>query len=212
MNSSESVWFHGTNHQNVDSILATGFADRWPDDDDSEPGEPPGMYGGHLGNGIYVTQNLVTASWYGPAVLRVQLQPGTRLAFVNAAPRTRTINYLVREFGRELVAGSRPLKAVPQSKRLTDAELIELLRYHYQRCWERNWDSPSGEFRWPTKRDRHWRAQLSLASELRRRGYHGYGDPNEEMGVVIFDVKRIEVLGLEPMEAPAHIKDLALHP
>lgn len=198
-----SDWYHGTHTHNVSSILAKGFSDRWPDDQESDPADPPCMHGGHLGNGIYVTRDPDIAAWYGPAVLRVRLPPATRLIYVDAPPRKKSIAYLTRKFGRELTTSRSPSKAIPASKRLTDSELVELLRHHYQRCWEKWSDSPSGEFRWPEKRDKHWRAQLSLASELRRRGFHGYGNPQSEMGVLIFDPRRIDVIGLTQHSEPS---------
>lgn len=196
MNEVEALsWYHGTNDYDVPLIFADGFADRWPDDE-STPSDPPCMRGGHLGNGIYLTRNPEVAAWYGPAVLHVYLQSATRLVYTDNPPAAKSIAYLAREFGRELIESRTPLQAIPASKRLTDFELVELLRYHYHQCWEKWSDSPSGEFRWPPKRDRYWRAQLSLASELRRRGFHGYGDPHSEMGVVIFDARRIDVVEL----------------
>ena len=83
---------------------------------------------------------------------------------------------------------------IARNKSLTGRELVELFRYQYRRVW-----SPVG------KESVQWYGQAKLLGQFRsmliRHGYHAYGDPQDENGVVVFAEDRIELeafLGVNP--------------
>ena len=182
-------YFHGTNADSAEAIMAGGFSDRDYFDDQ--------MYlrDGYLGRGVYLTRNVSNALFYGYTIVRVRLEPSTRMLTGLESPVDMpVIDSLRREFGRELLTSEQPRKAIPPRKQLTHRELAELIKFHYQRCLGTPWRSD----RWPPQRERHYRATRSLASLLKRYGYDGYGDEWDEIGLLIFAVDRahpVELLG-----------------
>lgn len=62
--------------------------------------------GNLLGRGVYIAQTLAAAAHWTPSdfIITCRLTPGTRILWVEESYDRRVINYLEREFGRELIA------------------------------------------------------------------------------------------------------------
>jgi hypothetical protein len=123
------------------------------------------------------------------------------LLLATVAPDAKTIAYLQREFGREIL-NCAPWKVIPKNKRLTSQELVALFRYHYRHTWKKDYgtDAKWGA-RWPAERVRHSRLLDNFRSLLVRYGLHGYGHPADDNGVVVFAGDRLvlqEVVGEIP--------------
>ena len=190
------VLYHGTSLGRAESIARKGFRVQFNEQDGEQC-----CSGGNLGAGIYITCNWRIALWFGPTLLRVGLRPGTRLLFSAVAPDSKTIAYLQREFGREIL-NSPPWKVIPKNKRLTSHELVALFRYHYCQTWEKSYGT-DGEWgsRWPAERERHSRLLDNFRSLLIRYGFHGYGNPADDNGIVVIAGDRLvlqEVVGEIP--------------
>ena len=184
----ERCFYHGTSWAAAAAIRDQGFRVWFRDDD-------VGRYasGGNLGTGIYITQSPKVAAWFGPALLRVELRRGTRLLNAAVPPRLRDLDSLRREFGREILQRP-PWKVVPRNKRLKRAEVIALLRYHYGNAWEREYaEDRDGIPRWPRRRELHARLSRDFRSMLMRHGYHGFGNPEDDNGIVVFAEDRLIV-------------------
>ena len=177
-NFKDSVLFHGTSIENAKVILRDGFR-VWVND----PEFGPAPSGGNLGNGLYFSSRWATALAFGRALFQVRLTPGTRILDATIPPDSKTIKYLKKEFGKEILEQP-SWKVVPHNKRLTGREMVELFRYQYRRVW--------GSV---DKEKVRWFNQVKLLRKFRsiliRHGYHAYGDPQDENGVVVFAEDRI---------------------
>jgi hypothetical protein len=179
------VFYHATSLETTEQIVQEGFRERFFSDD----GELNGS-GGNLGDGIYITVNWRIALWFGRVLLRVQLRPGTRVLDACQPPDAKIINYLRREFGRQILTES-PWRAMPRNKQLTLPELISLFRYHYYHYWERPYRDGDGLRRWPDRKEFHGDLLRNFRSLLIRYGYHGYGNPSDDNGIVLFSGDRV---------------------
>lgn len=113
------------------------------------------------------------------------MRRGTRLLNAALPPDPDCIKYLQREFGREILSKS-PWKVLPRNKKLKLHELTSLFRYHYsrtlgkERVFDDNWWR--GLKRW----EMHRRRLDDFRSMLIRCGFHGYGNPQDDNGIVVF--------------------------
>ncbi len=182
----KNVFYHGTTLEAAESIAQYGFQ-VWREDDDGE--RYPS--GGNLGNGIYVSTDWRTALWFGPTLLQVGLRPGTKLLNAALPPDGKLLDSLKREFGREIL--TKPAwKVLPQNKKLKLRELIALFRHHYQQTWEKDWTQDREGFeRWPRQRELHEQLLHHFRSMLIRYGFHGYGNPLDDNGIVVFAGDRL---------------------
>lgn len=121
-NFEKHVFYHGTSLEAAESIAQHGFC-VWFEDD--EGGRYAG--GGNLGTGLYLTCNWRIALWFGPILLRVAIRPGTRLLNSALPPDGKIVDYLQKEFGREILRKT-PWKVLPKNKKLKLRELISLFR------------------------------------------------------------------------------------
>lgn len=190
-NFDQHIFFHGTSPKSARKIAQQGFR-VWLRD------KEVGRYasGGNLGNGIYITCNWRMALWFGPVLLRVGLRSGTRVLNAAVMPDSKVLSYLQREFGREILKKP-PWKVVPENKKLRQHELIALFRYHYEKTWERAY----GFAKWPKQREQHARLVDVFRSLLIRYGFHGYGNPEDDNGIVVFSGDRlvlVEKMGKVP--------------
>ena len=187
----DHVFFHGTTLARAEAIIAQGFR-VWHDD----PDIGRYAYGGNLGNGIYLSCSWSTSLWFGRALLRVTLRPGTRVLDASPRPDRQILRFLTREFGREILEKP-PWKVLPSNKKLERRELVELFRHQYWKTWGR-----------PAFGKERWEGNFALLGHYRsvliRYGYHAYGHPTDDNGVVVFAEDRIELrefLGAVPPEA-----------
>ncbi len=196
----ESVFFHGTSYDAAKKILEEGFRTRLPPDPEV-PELGPLVSGGHLGDGIYLSCRWATALWFGNVLFRASLKPGTRVLDTSIPANPRTIEYLKREFGKQIL--HKPAwKVLPENKRLKDTELIELFRYTYNRVWSPRIWRPKNIY----TQDR---ALSQYRSMLVRHGYHAYGDPRSDNGIVVFADDRIVVEELVGV-LPSHLSGFPL--
>lgn len=179
----ERVFYHGTDWNNVESIITGGFQDRTRFDDDCIF-----RHCGILGYGVYVTCNVATAiSYSGGAVLRLRMRRGTRIVATVDRPDPALIASLKREFGAEVVRQP-PSKVLPRNKHLKLHEAIALFSYHFLR-----WRSLN---RGDRREEQHLRLMLAMQPTLRRYGLHGVGDPDTEIGIIVFGRDRVVPVGL----------------
>ena len=142
------------------------------------------------------------AAWFGPALLRITAVPGTRLLNSAIRPDEKTLEYLQREFGREILKKS-PWKVLPRNKKLMLPELVCLFRYHYWRTWDKAYSKdPYGCSKWPQQRLLHSRLLRDFRSMLVRYGFHGYGNPEDDNGIVVLAEDRLVL-----KEVVAHFDD-----
>ena len=194
----QKVFYHGTSWDHTESIAWQGFralreGDEWS-----------GTFhcGGVLGHGLYITCNWRLALWYGPTLLRVGIQPGTRLLNAAIPEEQKLVASLRRKFGGEILSKP-PWQVLPKNKRLNQRELINLFRYHYWRAWEKEYKrDEDGLTRWPDKREKHFQQLLRLRPLLIRCGFHGYGNLAGENGIVVFSGDRLELRELVIQQPP----------
>ena len=208
------VFYHGTRLSSAHCIATEGFRTWFEDEDDGRRYTRNGV----LGKGLYISCNWRTALWFAPVLLRVSLQPGTRLLNAALPPNQKVIKYLQKEFGREVLRKA-PWKVIPANKRLTLRELVELFRYHYWHTWEKPWAlNRHGDVKWPARRETHFRNLSDYKKLLVRYGFDGFGNPDDENGIIVFadDKLCLEQLVAEiPLgdffddnRAPADVKQL----
>lgn len=190
----DRVFYHGTSRYSARSILREGFRDR--STTRSVPkirymgrrGTEWYRHGGVLGNGTYITRNWKTGLFFGPVLFRVELMAGTRLIDLEPAPDPAVIGRLRREFGHQILT-RHPLEVMPRNKRLTHEEAVELARHH-------NWQRMHADFLrtdHPRGYDFHSARLMDLRSILIRHGIHGWGDPVDLDGILIFAADRLRV-------------------
>jgi hypothetical protein len=125
---------------------------------------------------------------YGPALLRVTMAPGTRILDTAKPPEGHVIRRLKKEFGRDVLTDD-PRKVLPTNKRLTLRELIALFRFHYQPVF-RGYREDGTKRRKPGT-DERWNCLKTFRSLLIRYGFHGYGNPEDGIGIVVFAPDRL---------------------
>ncbi len=198
------IFFHGTSLIAAEAIVQNGFK-VWFDDRDL------GRYsgGGNLGTGIYVTRNWRIALWFGPTLLQLETLPGTRLLNSALPPDPNIIEYLQREFGREILRKT-PWKVLPRNKSLTQRELISLFRYHYGFAWEKEYSKKQdGIARWSKRRKMHFRLLDDFKNILVRYGFDGYGNPEDDNGIIIFAEDKLIVKSIVVNIPPVNYTELS---
>jgi len=185
-NLGQHVFYHGTSLEAAEAIAREGFRVWFIDDEFDYCAR-----GGNLGNGIYITCDWRMALWFGPVLLRVKVQLGTRLLNAALPPDMACIDSLRREFGREILVKS-PWKVLPKNKKLKLREVIALLRYHYLHTWEEYYRKDQ-ESSWncPKRPDVHGPRLADFRSVLIRYGFDGYGSPADDNGIVVFAADRL---------------------
>jgi len=184
----ESRFYHGCkNAEDLGSITTQGFRSEFFDEDGRW------QRGGNLGKGVYLSCDWRTAVWFGGILLEATLTKGTRILDASPQADPRVLASLKREFGNELLTTGNLHKVLAKNKRFTLPELVELTRHFYHRVWDRDW---SLEKSWRfSARDRQARRALDHAvSFLKRYGFHGYGHPQDDNGIVIFAPDRIKLV------------------
>ena len=185
-NFDKHIFYHATSLDSAESIARHGFR-VWFQDNEI------GRYasGGNLGTGLYITCNWRIALWFGSVLLCVSIRPGTRLLNSALPPDGKIVDYLQREFGREVLKKA-PWEAIPKNKKLTLRELITLFRYHYRHTWEKEYGQDcDGLSNWPMRRELHSKLLKKFKNLLVRDGFDGYGNPSDDNGIVIFAEDRL---------------------
>jgi len=194
-NFERGVFYHGTHEDESEAIAREGFR-VWFHDPEF------GRYsrGGNLGNGIYLTCNWRTAHWFGNVLLKVSMRPGTRILDSAVPPDGKTLDYLNREFGREIL--KKPAwEVIPKNKKLSLNEMVNLYRHHYQMTWEKSYKKDEWGSSWTNWRTLHFKLLGTFRSALIRYGFHGVGNPVDENGIVVFAEDR---LGLVEVVTAVH--------
>jgi len=186
----ENWYFHGTTPRRARLIRREGFRIgpiMLPGDD-----EPYYLGYGNIGYGTYISENWRVAVWFGYSLLRIRLEPGTRLLTMPSEPDGKILKYLKREFGKDILNTDRLDRVLPNNKRLTLKEHVAVLGYHYREVGRYFWspDRDLNEKKWTSKR-KHVLAMHNIGSDLRRFGIHGYGDPQGFNGIVVFEPSRL---------------------
>ena len=153
----------------------------WPASPPSQNLEEPST-----ASALALATALACAPGLGPlasAPARAGIRPGTRLLDPAVPPEKHVIEYLVREFGHELLAKP-PRKVIPANKNLTQRELIALVRYHFPRAFTGIWWKGGNAQR---RMEMHRRVLDRLRSDLIAAGFQGYGHPTNDLGIVLFD-------------------------
>ncbi|MFP4128672.1 MAG: hypothetical protein ACLFSF_06500 [Desulfonatronovibrio sp.] len=178
-------YYHGTLPGNIKSIQRLGFKNLiWRSEDGKRFGS-----GGALGIGTYLSHDWKEALFFGEALFRVQLQEGTKIVDISKDPDMKIINSLRRKFGHVLFKPAADFhKIIPRNKHLKQKELIELTRYHYFHTWGRAPRRHSAHYKITSM---HHDSLEKCLSMLRQYGFHGYGNPANDIGLVITCQDRI---------------------
>lgn len=183
-NVTNRIYFHGTiSLRSALAILKEGFKCYFFED---------GSYEGYstiLGVGSYLSCNWRVTVIFGTYIFQTTLEGATKILDISKPYDPKIIRSLKKEFGHDITDSGNVEKVLPRNKHLKLDELTALTRYHYYRVWEHR---PLKEF-WTKKQERHLSALDSCISILKRIGYHGFGDPSDENGIVIFTPERIIV-------------------
>jgi hypothetical protein len=169
----EKEFYHGTHVDCIPSIAKEGL-----------------KYGdGILNSGIYITEDWRNALWFGNCLYQVKLKEGTRLLDLSIPHDSKTVEYLAREFGKNIIKAENPFKTLPKNKHLTNNEIINLMRYFFSK-------SRNKPMKWDKQLKTSWvrmddAIRRTYRSALIRHGYHGYGHPTNDLGYVIFSPDRI---------------------
>jgi hypothetical protein len=135
---------------------------------------------GHLlGRGVYLAKKLSSAAlWTPDFVIVCQLQPGTRILWIDDTYDRGVITYLRREFGQELLdLGPHFHRAIPHNKRLTQKELIHLCSYVLMRAHRKRAQTCLRRRKGKAVRYRSTWLRLSrLHGEVKRHGYNAIGN------------------------------------
>lgn len=181
------TFYHGCkNVDDLGSITTKGFRSDFFDE------EGRWQRDGNLGKGVYLTCDWRTAVWFGAVLLEATLVKGTRILDASIPPDKRVLSYLRREFGNEILVTGDIRKILPKNKQLSLPELVELTRYFYDRVWNRDW-SAEKSWRFSARDRREMRALHHAVSFLKRYGFHGFGHPQDDNGIVIFAPDRIRL-------------------
>ena len=181
-------FFHGAK-SDLDAlkICAEGFQREYSDE------EGRWFRDGNLGIGTYLTCNWQMALWFGNALLHQTLQPGTIVLDTSIEPDPKIMGYLGKKFGRELLTSGNPQGVLPRNKHLSRKEAVTLARYHYREAWEKLSENDAMVWRkkQTNQRRHHLTALKSCVNLLKQAGFHGYGNPNDDNGILIFEPSRI---------------------
>jgi len=185
-------FFHGTSRRAARKIFKEGFKDwSWTAKNPNlrhllRQGIVRWFHDGTYGRGTYVTRNWRVGLFFGPVLFRVSLQPGTRILRLDVPPDRKVLGSLRREFGKEILTHA-PWKAMPTNKQLTLKEAVELARYHVNR-WQNSNRLLGGK-----RCEMHEQRMRDLRKILVRYGLHGWGEPSDLGGIVIFATDRIQL-------------------
>jgi hypothetical protein len=113
---SNEFFYHGTNPSSAVKIAAEGF----------KMGEE--RQGRGLGYGLYTScRKEFIPEWnWGLVVIKCKLKKGLQILWCNDAPEAKTIKYLRKEFGKEILT-PKFYRALPNNKQLKKHELVAVI-------------------------------------------------------------------------------------
>jgi len=156
----QKTFYHGTYFRNIPEIEKQGLKSQG--------------YWGYLNKGIYITEDWRIALFFGEYLYIVKLKQGTRLLDLSQKPDKKVLDYLKREFGKQLLKADAPFKVIPKNKHLKNNEVIELTRYFFHKTNKKLPEDKQVNDFWLKMEDalrKHYRGLLV------RHGYHGFGHP-----------------------------------
>jgi hypothetical protein len=194
----EARFYHGCkNRDDLGSISTHGFRSEFFDE------QGRWQRDGNLGKGIYLSCDWRTAVWFGSILLEATLSKGTKILDASPHADPRVLASLKREFGQELLTTGNIHQVLPKNKHLKLSELVELTRHFYHRVWDRDWKLEKS-WRFSARETQARRALDYSVSLLKRYGFHGYGHPQDDNGIVIFAPDRIKLVrvvrALDPIQ------------
>jgi len=166
----QKIFYHGTFEKAVPSIEKEGLKHGY----------------GHLNQGVYISEDWRTALWFGAFLYQIKLKKGTRILDLSIAANIKVIKYLRREFGKALLKADNPLKCIPKNKHLKNNEVVNLLRYFFNKNYLSRYKNKPKNLLMKME-DAVCKYYRGL---LIRNGYNGYGHPTNDIGYVIFDPNR----------------------
>ncbi len=181
-------YYHGTRPQYLESILAKGLKPHDLNYYDEESGTMcPQRFSSCLGHGVYISRNWRTSLFFGSVLLRVQIKEGTRILEISDLPDPAVLDSLKREFGNGLFSSKMEFrKIIPRNKQLKLSELVELTRFHYYWTWG------AGALKKPVEQY-HFKSLTQCMAMLRRFKFDGYGDADDDVGIMVFSRERLVV-------------------
>lgn len=187
MKDEKAIYYHGTWTGYGHAIMTRGF----------ELGHEG--RGNLLGRGVYIAQTLDAAALWTTSdfIITCSLLPGTRILWVDETYDQRVIKYLEREFGRELTAlGPHFHRAIPQNKRLTQSELIQLCAYILMRARRKRYQYALHDRK--GKKSTYYDSWLRLSrlhEQVKRHGYDALGDRSlshwDSDEILVFNPSRV---------------------
>ena len=181
LNLKNKVFYHGTDFNRAEKIIAEGF--RVPRYEKLDLGNGPvlrAVGGGSFGTGLYITCNWKIALMHGSILLRVSLAPGARILNVDVPPDQKILDRLRRKFGHHILDDD-PRTVLPNNKQLLLPELVALARHHYREVCKNN-----------RRARRHMDVFHSGMLVLARRyQFAGVGNPADLPGIVVFMSERV---------------------
>jgi hypothetical protein len=141
------------------------------------------------GRGIYVTSDLeIARNWArvercAPVVIRCRIRSGLRVLWRELNPSPKTLDYLKREFGKEILDPARFYQSIPRNKQLTRKELVHLASHFRSLGW------------WPTNK-----SLALLRGHLTRHGFDAFADATEEDWVFPHEMVVFNPAFVEPIE------------
>jgi hypothetical protein len=178
------IFFHGSQDKSdVRNIFRNGFHSEFIDRDGRW------FRDGNLGIGVYLSCDWRTALWFGNILIQATVRESTRVLVSSVRPDPRVLEYLGREFGREVLEKD-PRKVLPRNKHLTLEEFTAVFRLHYTEAWHsKRAESHPREF--SKERSTHMALVHKLSRRLLHYGFNGFGNPEDDNGIVIMQAERV---------------------
>ena len=113
------------------------------------------------------------------------LKPGTRILDIAEAPDRKTLSYLRREFGQDILRKP-PWQVLSRNKKLSLREVVTLTRYHFHEAYGRERPRVRTTMRVGPRRIMHMDRLGNLRKVLVRYGFDGFGDPTTLCVILLF--------------------------
>ena len=139
--------------------------------------------------------------WFGRVLLEATVEKGTRILDMRPQADPKTLQSLKAEFHHSITRGPDIRKVIPANKHLRLEELIELARHFYHETWDKPGDN------WSQRRQRAAKGLQSTVSMLKKAGFHGFGNPEDDLGIVLWASDRIRLVRVvKCLDPHSHIR------